>query len=220
MNLSTFANNVKSTLINLINEIDTGSENYVLHPGRDFTRNRKLGFLQTMLLILVLSRCSLPKELADIFKFDCTRASVPAFTQQRRKIRHEALYRLFMSLNERFPCRKLYKKKYRLLACDGTRLNCPLNKSDAESLHCLGKSPFNQQHLTALFDLMEHRFIDAVVQPLRRMNEYEALRQIVSRLRSDMSNAIHACISFINATDRTCPRRKAKQACIISAALL
>ena len=39
-----YSNVVKALLFTSIHELATNPEHYVLHPGKDFPRNRKLGF--------------------------------------------------------------------------------------------------------------------------------------------------------------------------------
>jgi hypothetical protein len=39
-----YSNVVKAMLFTSIHELAANPEHYVLHPGKDFSRNRKLGF--------------------------------------------------------------------------------------------------------------------------------------------------------------------------------
>ena len=51
MTYSTF---VKQTLMDSIHELSQTPENYAVHPDTDFTRNRKIGFKDFLLLLLTM----------------------------------------------------------------------------------------------------------------------------------------------------------------------
>ena len=48
------ANAVKAMLLAAINEIAADPKKYAVNPGKDFTRNRKLGFNDTLLMLLTM----------------------------------------------------------------------------------------------------------------------------------------------------------------------
>ena len=50
---------VKAMLLALINEMAAEPEKYSVNPGRDFTRNRKLGLRNTLLLLLTMEADSI-----------------------------------------------------------------------------------------------------------------------------------------------------------------
>ena len=45
---------VKSTLLASINDLAADPEKYAVQPGKDFTRNRKIGFRDFLLLFLTI----------------------------------------------------------------------------------------------------------------------------------------------------------------------
>ena len=125
---------------------------------------------------------SLKKELLELFRYDPNTATTSAFNQQREKILPEALYFLFREFNEAFAKYRTYRG-YRLLACDGTDLNIARNPTDLENYFQSnpGEKGFNQLHLNALYDLCSRRYIDALIQPGRKNNEYRAMAAMIDR---------------------------------------
>lgn len=47
-----FSVSVKNKLLEIINQMEEEKECFVKNPGRDFSRERKLGFSKTLLLML------------------------------------------------------------------------------------------------------------------------------------------------------------------------
>lgn len=64
MTYSTF---VKQTLMDSIHELSQTPENYAVHPVTDFTRNRKIGFKDFLLLLLTMEDDCLREELYLFF---------------------------------------------------------------------------------------------------------------------------------------------------------
>ena len=60
MKYSTF---VKQMLMTSIDELSQIPEDYAVHPDKDFTRNRKIGLQEFLLLLLTMENDSLKEEL-------------------------------------------------------------------------------------------------------------------------------------------------------------
>lgn len=67
-------------------------QDHVYHPGKDFTRHRKLSFEQVIATIINFENGELDKELLRLTIL----ISIPAFVQQRNKIKVEAFRNLFL----------------------------------------------------------------------------------------------------------------------------
>lgn len=81
----------------------------------------------------------------------------------------------------------MYREKYHLLACDGSSFTFTRNPKDPDSYFAPdGKTTngYNQVHVVALFDLLSKRYYDAVVQPVRKKNEFQALADMIDRTLS------------------------------------
>lgn len=178
-----FADQVKNSLLDIIADMATHTENFSKHPETDFTRSRKLDFPTLLYLIISMKTGTVRDELFKFFSYDEETASNSAFFQQRAKLSNNALPHLFHTFNSRYPF-PLYKGKYQLLAADGSSFTYTRNPSEPDSYFPAdGKTTrgYNQVHLVALFDLLSKRYTDSVVQPVKKKNEYRALCTLVDR---------------------------------------
>lgn len=179
----TFANQVKQTLLQDISDMAQVLWLFSNHPETDFTRNRKISFQSLIHFYLCMEGGSIRHELLKYFAYDPGTVSNSAFHQQRCKLLPETFPFLFQQFNSHYPF-SLYKGKYHLLACDGSSFTFTRNPKDADSYFAPdGKTTngYNQIHAVALFDLLSKRYCDAVVQPIRRKNEFQALAELIDR---------------------------------------
>lgn len=140
-----FSQNVKSTLNNIIHQMALNPDPFVLHPHRDFSRNRKIGFEKTLSFSLSMESGCMNHELLKFFQYDACTPSSSAFFQQRSKLNTHAFRHLLRLFNSHFPLEK-YINKYFLIACDGSEFNIARNPNDTLS--------FNPPNKTALKGLM------------------------------------------------------------------
>lgn len=157
---------------------------FVKNPGKDFTRERKLGFVQLIHFFLCMQSGCINHELMKYFYFlpdDVPTAS--AFLQQRSKLLPEAFRHILRQFNLSFPAQKLMGK-YSIIAADGCEFNIARNPQDLSSFHpASGRSQkgFNSIHTISLYDLLSKRYLDVVTQPGRQKNEFDALCQLIDR---------------------------------------
>lgn len=173
---------VKNKLFNLIKEMSQDVSPYVLDPGKDFTRNRKITFETLFKIMLSMEGGALGKELFKYFDLKADAATVSAFIQQRKKVRPEAFQYLFNKFNQSFKGIKTYQG-HQLLACDGSCINIARNPKDHEtfSRNNFATKGYNQLHLNALYDLCNRKYVDALIQNDRKQNEKAALNTMVDR---------------------------------------
>ena len=75
---------IKAMLLATINEIAADPQKYAVHPGKDFTRNRKMGFNDTILLLLTMEADCIKEELYRYFGRNTNAPSKAAFYKQRK----------------------------------------------------------------------------------------------------------------------------------------
>ena len=166
-----------------VTEMEHQIGRFVKRPGKDFTRHRSCTFQNTILAIMTMEAHSLKRELFEYYrplkKNPPTRS---AFIQSRKKLNDTAFPYLLRAFNRKIPFHKTYKGLH-LLACDGTDSNIPADAKDPASL-----IPFNsnnggyyQNHTVVMFDLLEKRYTDAVIQPRRELNETQACCEMIDR---------------------------------------
>lgn len=172
---------VKKTLNKIIDEMSENRDRYVVSPGHDFTRNRKLTFQKFMTLMLSMGNSTIANELLDFFSYDAKTITTSGFIQQRKKVLPYAFEYLFNKFTYSYKY-NLYKG-YRFLAVDGTTLTIPLNRDDHSTYIKPSKvnRGYNSLHLTALYDLTNKTYMDAIVAPIRKNDERKCLIEMVKR---------------------------------------
>ena len=180
--MKNYAENLKRKLQALIHDMGEHPEYFSRNPGTDFTRKRKLPLEKVLSILLGMSGDPLRNELMEAFDHSPSMPSVPAFIQQRSKIRPDALAYLFHRFTDSCISPKFYRG-FRLLAADGSDLEISADLQDADS--CItrknGSKPYNLLHLNALYDLCTGGYLDAVIQKNRTQNEISALIQMMDR---------------------------------------
>lgn len=189
-----YSNVVKAMLFTSIHELAANPEHYVLHPGKDFSRNRKLGFQRLLLMLLTMEGDCIKEELYRYFGRSTDTPSKAAFYKQRKKVKEDAFRSLLVSFTQKCQ-KKLLKGKYSLVACDGSAADIFRNPDDSDTFfEPNGKSArgFNQIHINAFFSVLDKKFTDLLIQPARKRNEYSAFCQMVDRSESD-TPVIYLC---------------------------
>ena len=189
-----YSNVVKAMLFTSIHELAANPEHYVLHPGKDFSRNRKLGFQRLLLMLLTMEGDCIKEELYRYFGRSTDTPSKAAFYKQRKKVKEDAFRSLLVSFTQKYQ-KKLLKGKYSLVACDGSAADIFRNPDDSDTFfEPNGKSTrgFNQIHINAFFSVLDKKFTDLLIQPARKRNEYSAFCQMVDRSESD-TPVIYLC---------------------------
>ena len=182
----TYSNLMKQMLMASIDKLSKTPENFAVHPDKDFTRNRKIGFHDFLLLLLTMEDDCLKEELYHFFGRTDETPSKAAFYHQRAKLKDNALWELLQIFNQKLQP-TLYRNRYRLIACDGSVADIFRDEKDKETyFEPNNKSPrgFNQIHINALYSILDKRFLDVLVQPARKRNEYSAFCEMVDRVKS------------------------------------
>lgn len=167
---------IKILLLAALNEIAAVPQKYAVNPGKDFTRNRKMGFHDTLMMLLTMEADCIKEELYRYFGRSTKAPSKAAFYRQRRKLNNIALASLLYAFNSKLK-KKLYNGKYQFVACDGSAADIFRNPGDPDTFfEPNGKSTkgFNQVHINAFYSILDRRFTNLVVQPGRKRNEYAA----------------------------------------------
>lgn len=176
-----FSDYIKTTLKAVINEIAADPRKFVVNPGKDFTRNRKMGFRDTLLMLLTMEDDCIKEEIYRYFGRIKEAPSKSAFYRQRRKLNSQALANLLFMFNQRLP-KELYNGKYQLIACDGSAVDIFRNPADPDTFFEPNEQSsrgFNQIHINAFFSILDRRFTNLVIQPGRMRNEYAAFCKMV-----------------------------------------
>ena len=171
----------KTQLMKAIDNIVDNREKYVVNPETDFTRNRKLTLRNTLGLILSMTDGSLQNELFDYSKHYKMNITSSAFVQRRSKIKVDAFRDILQTFTKTLFTPKTFKG-YMLYAIDGSAINIATNPNDADTyfVNKQDAKGYNQLHVNALYDLMNETYIDAIIQPRRKIDENAAFRKMLA----------------------------------------
>ena len=169
---------VKTTLNSIIADICKNPNKYVMHPGKDFTRDRKLPLATMLKIIIGMNGGSIKRELYDYDKSISVTSS--AFVQQRDKILPEMFQYIFRQFTDKLSCDKTYRG-YRLLAVDGSGISLVRNEKAETYVTNRSLTGYNAFHLNALYDLNNKIYVDAIVEPRPKYSEFRAAWTMVDR---------------------------------------
>lgn len=184
--MQNYCNTVKNKLIGIIHKMEKNTSSFVVDPKKDFIRKSELSFSKTMKFILGMGCQTLGKELIDFYGFDPKIVSVSAIVQRRAKILSSAFQHLFHEFNKEFSQTNFFHG-YRLYAVDGSDIHIPTIPDDHGTHYCANdlSKGYNLMHLNALYDLMNKRYMDAVLQDSRSENEHSALISMAKNVGHD-----------------------------------
>ena len=189
MNDQAYAEAVKKTLLDCIDELDSAKTLFLRNPKVDFTRDRKFSFRKLIHVMLIIDGGSLQNELFKYFDFDDNTPTKSAYCQQRAKVLPDAIQFLFSSFTEKLEKLDLLHLFYghRILAIDGSDVNIPYNPLDTETFHKNGDNRgYNQLHLNAFYDALNGIYADCVLEPDRKSHERAAFITMVDRYHSSI----------------------------------
>lgn len=170
---------VKETLLTKLNEMAASSWQYTNSP-KDFSRNRKISFQDTILSTISMQKSSSKAELLKYFNFDDSAPTLSALIQQRNKLTLNAFETLLYSFTNSFPNNKTIKG-YDPIAVDGSDIYIPRNPTDVDTHRITDQynKGFNMIHLNAAYHLLSHLYTDIILQPLNHTNEYLAMCDMI-----------------------------------------
>ena len=182
---------IRQNLFSVFESLLARRNEFLKNPSSDFTRKKKISFAQTMLFPMIAGADNVATELLDLFgEKDLPLPS--AMIQRRNQVKKEAFQELFYQFNKTISCNKTFHG-YRLIACDGTRLNLPYNHADHNTLvdNIDGRKGFNQTHLNALYDILNDIFLDAEVQSIKELDERSAFCNFLDKHSSSDEKIIY-----------------------------
>ncbi|MCR5343424.1 MAG: hypothetical protein K6E70_08715 [Butyrivibrio sp.] len=79
--MNNFPSEVKQTLDSIINDMAQVAWLYSTKPGHSFTRTGKLGFANTISLIIAMEGGTISEEMMEYFDYDLSSPTSSAFVQ-------------------------------------------------------------------------------------------------------------------------------------------
>ena len=173
---------VKSVLKSIIQSVCEQKHAFVKNPKSDFSRERKLPLRKMLEFLLCIEGRTISNELLNYFRCSLETASSSAFVQQRSKLNSLLFPYIFNTFVQKTDKNITYKE-YRLLAADGSDIHVPTDPTDTDSYFpgTNGQSPYNLQHLDALYDILQETYLDAEVAGKKVSSETSTLCKMVDR---------------------------------------
>ena len=171
---------VKKVLLKTISSMVADRSSFVRHPGVDFSRQRKCSFKDLILFLLTMEDSSLNRELRRFFPKSDPAFTKSAFCQQRAKLNDKALPFLLSGINQAVPRQKKLNG-YHLVAVDGSDVDIPPCHDSPDTFvpSNTDGTGYHQMHLNAIYDLLEERYTDILVQPRASINERSAFLSLL-----------------------------------------
>ena len=139
----------------------------------DFSRQRKVGFGSTILIILNKTGKGLNaaiRTFRETIQKENENYSKQAFSKGRMRIKWEALKEIFYDTVKEFYAEFDWKKYrgYRILAVDGTKINLPYHAKSKEEFGIQpGTGETIQALASCLYDTLNGIIVDACIEPKR-----------------------------------------------------
>lgn len=178
---------IKEKLAGAIESVVSHISDFVIVPGKDFTRERKMPADTLIRFLIAEGSGSTKNELLDYFNMSTTAPSASAFAQQRAKLKPEAMEAVFKSFNlsiDAFPP----PTPYRYIASDGSDLTFARDSSPEMADYHVDEGHsmkgFNSMHVNAFYDLGKRTYVDALIQPVHSKDEFSAFCKMVDRFNS------------------------------------
>lgn len=174
----------RQALFSAIDSLLDNRMEFLANPVSDFSRVKKISFVQTILFPMIAGSDNTASELMDFFD----ESSIPlpsSMIQRRNQVKPVAFQSLFSRFTEMIPILNTFKG-YQLTACDGSRINLPYNPSDSDTfIQCTERRKgINQMHLNCLYDVLNDVFLDTELQGVQQMDEQGAFLKILDRQKS------------------------------------
>ena len=175
---------IKAAFSNAVNRVASNISLYSVEPGRDFSRNRKMGAAKLISFLVSCGSSSTRLELLDFFGLDPNAPSASAFIQQRAKLKPEALEAVFHQFQSALSVMD-NASGYRFLAADGSSFTFFSKPSFSPPEYYISEGHSAKgsysMHLNAFFDLHKHTYTDALIQPIHCKDEFRAFCLMVDR---------------------------------------
>lgn len=155
-------------------------ERHIVDPGRDFTRNRKIGFSGTMMYVLGNCRESMElnsEKYAEVAKIGSISAA--AICKARGKIDYTAFEEVFEESAKLMPIDKTYHG-YELIAGDGMKGELPNLPSLKETYPVHEQQGYPMFHAMSLYDMYNEVFIAASFRPAPA-NERQMVMELMDK---------------------------------------
>lgn len=173
---------IKAAFYSAVDTVASQIDSFAVSPGNDFTRNRKLPPQKIIPFTVAEGSASTKNEMLDFFGLDPARPTDSAFCQQRNKLLPDAFEAVFDIFNTSLYS-VLATPGYQFLAVDGSTATFISKPEFASEEYYIeeGHSAkgFFSIHINAVYDLGQHFYTGALLQPAHEKDEFRAFCELV-----------------------------------------
>ena len=164
---------------------------YVVNPGKDFSRNRKVTFYDIMWFLLFIGANSMSEEIRRAFNCKTfSYISEVAILKSRSKIKVSAFEQLFHKFNDTLEKPKKYKG-YRIIAVDGSDFSSLYSASSQYATISNQYGGANRMHINFAYDILNKNFLDCVIEAKNKADERKgAIKMLTTLAESEKFLAI------------------------------
>lgn len=175
---------IKNLFSEAVRSVASDISQYVIHPEKDLTRNKKLPPDKLISFMVSCGSSSTKIELLDFFGLDAHAPSASALNQQRAKLKPEALETVFRRFNNSIQSVEK-TSNYRFFAADGSTFTFFSKPSFTSEEYLVNEGHsakgFYSMHLNVFYDLQKHTYSDAFIQSVHHKDEFSAFCKMVDR---------------------------------------
>lgn len=179
-----FHEKIKALFSSAVDSVASIISEYAVHPGKDFTRQKKLPLDKLITFLVSQGSSSTSEELLEFFDLDADAPSVSALNQQRAKLKPEAMEAVFHRFHSSLSSLES-SDGYESIAADGSTFTFFSKSSFASPDYFVSEGHsakgFYSLHLNALYNLDKHIYTDMLLQPIHNKDEYRAFATLVDR---------------------------------------
>lgn len=179
----------------IITEMSHSREKYVVNPEKDFTRNGKESFINYMLFLCTMTGGTYDNQSYKFHNMAANYISAPAICQARQKIKPSAFEYVYKEFNRRMNPQKTYKD-YKVYAVDGSDIPIYRNPKCEDQTYIKkynSKRGYNSLHLNAIYDIHNKVYVDALLDPSTKSNEYAGFVTMAKRSIKRNEKSIYIC---------------------------
>jgi hypothetical protein len=176
-------------------------EEFFVHPGKDFSRNSKLGLKKLISILFHFDEDSVYEMLKEMFRDNKQNRPTPqAVSMARQKIKEDyfryIFFRYTQAVNHLLHKHKdytscsLFKDRYQVLAIDGSDITA-FSDPECQEAYFKGKEGtigYNMYHLNAVLNVNTGLFEDAMIKGRRKDSERQALFELAARIAKRRKN--------------------------------
>lgn len=176
-----FSLSVKNLLLKHIEQMEQHKEDFVKRPFRDFSRNTKLSFQNTIMSLISMERSSITSELQKFL--------ISLLTHPHHLLLFNSginccllLFSIFLCIFQGVSIRQY--NGFNIFAVDGSDILIPLEKENKaySYFHRKVQQNYHQIHLNAVYNLMNNQYVAAYIEPRKWHNERNAFHHLLMNI--------------------------------------